>query len=228
MDVDEFLDRELSELGLVTDKAKDANISVSAGADANKGADNVNFNDLKSETSSSSPLFENIASNFNKGSIEDADKYYSQLWQILFQQKLKWSKELYDQMITLNNHLIEALGRSYSESKKSAARIYELIKNARDSLKEGKKEASYKIYSEIEELDRSIPSVFFEEKRVIREQINMLSEELRIATNNELVKRVSALVQDINKLIDKANAMINFNDFANAVLSYNQCLESYN
>src|SRR3989338_3507008 len=95
-------------------------------------------------------------------------------------------------------------------------------------MKEGKREIPFKIYAQLEEINNSIPNVFFEEKKAIQEQIMEFYRELRNTTDNELVKRVSALIQEINRLIDRINTAIRANDMTNAIVSYNRCIGLYN
>ena len=212
MDIDEFLDRELSDLGLLTDKSEKS-----------KTLEFPEFKDFES-----SPLFENIKANLGKGNLEEAEQAYVQLWHILLQQKLKWNKELYDQLSVLSRQFSSVLNQSYNEVKRKASQVYELISRARAAMKEGKKEMPFKIYSEVEEITNSMPNVFFEEKKVVEEQIMDFYKELRSTTDNELVKRVYALVNEINQLVDKINNSIRMNDTINAILNYNKCIELYN
>ncbi|MBI2651964.1 hypothetical protein HYX00_00740 [Candidatus Woesearchaeota archaeon] len=212
MDIDEFLDRELSDLGLQTDKTEKENIELP---------------DFK-EQLEPSPLVENIKANLSKGNLEQAELSYVQLWHILLQQKLKWNKELYEQLSALSKQFSSALNNAYNDAKRKADHIYELINRARAALKEGKKELPFKIYSEVQEINNSIPNVFFEEKKIIEEQIMDFYKELRNTTDNELVKRVSALMHEMNQLIDKINSSIRANDFINAIVNYNKCIELYN
>ena len=124
MDIDEFLDRELSDLGLQTDKTERQNINLLGG-----------------ELTESSPLFESIKANLSKGNLEEAEEAYVQLWHLLMEQKLKWNKELYDQLSVLGKQFSGALSYSYNEVKRKADHIYELINRARAAIKEGKKGA---------------------------------------------------------------------------------------
>lgn len=211
MDIDEFLDREFSTLGLKTDKTE-------------TGAELPQYK----EDFEKSPLFENIKASLSKGDLEQAEQAYLQLWHILLQQKLKWDKELYGQLSILSRQFSNALNYAYSDVKKKAESIYALIGQGRNALKEGRKDAPFKIYSEIYAISGSISSVFFEEKKVVEEQIMDFYKELRNATDNELVKRVAVLIQDINNLIDKANNSIRSNDMVKAIVSYNKCIELYN
>ena len=213
MDIDEFLDRELSDLGLQTD------ITEKTGQAGLPGFE---------EQLELSPLFENIKANLGKGNLEQAELSYVQLWRILIEQKLKWNNELYDQLSILSRQFSIALNNAYNELKRKADRIYELISRARASLKEGKNELPFKIYAEIQEINNSIPNVFFEEKKVISEQIMDFYKELNNVTDNELVKRVASIIQEIYKLIDKINSSIRSNDTVNAIVNYNKCLELYN
>ncbi|MBI3035052.1 hypothetical protein HYY71_01910 [Candidatus Woesearchaeota archaeon] len=213
MDIDEFLDREFSGLDLSADKAeKDEQIGLPQ---------------VKGEFEAS-PLFENIKASLSKGRLEQAEQAYVQLWHILLQQKLKWDKELYEQLAMLSRQFSGALNSASNEIKKKSEHIYEMISRARAALKEGKKELPFKIYSEIEEISNSVPSVFFEEKRIIEEQVMDFYKELKNTTDNELVKRVSVLVQEVNRLIDKISLAIRSNDMTNAIVNYNKCIELYN
>ena len=213
MDIDEFLDRELSDLGLSTDTSQRPDPGIEAPD--------------SSGMVESSPLFENIRAELSKGNLEDAEQSYVQLWRILLEQKLKWNSSLYEQLSILGRQFSSALNAAYDNMKNKADRIYELISRGRAAIKEGKKEMPFKIYSEIEELDNSIPNVFFEEKKIIQGQIADFYNALRNSTDNELVQRVSALIQDINQLIDKINASIRANDMVNAIVNYNKCIELY-
>ena len=212
MDIDEFLDRELSDLGIQTDKAEKTEIQ---------------FPEFK-ENFEASPLFESIRVNLSKGNLELAEQSYEQLLHLLMQQKLKWDKELYDQLSVLSRQFSSALNSAYIEVKRKADSIYSLISRGRSALKEGKKDMPFKIYSEIENLSNSIPNVFFEEKKIIQEQIMEFYKELKGTTDNELMRRVSALIAEISQLIEKISKYIGSNDMINAILDYNKCMELYN
>ena len=211
MDIDEFLDRELSDLGLQTDKTERQNTNL-----------------LDGEQTGSSPLFENIKANLSKGNLEEAEEAYVQLWHLLLEQKLKWNRELYDQLYVLSRQFSSALNYSYNEVKRKNDHIYELISRARAAIKEGKKELPFKLYSEIEEINNTIPNVFFEEKKIISEQIMNFYQELRNTTDNELIRRVALLIQEISHLLDKINNSIRANDMINAIVNYNKCIDLYN
>ena len=212
MDIDEFLDRELSDLDLQTRRTE---------------KDELGLPEFK-EQFESSPLFDNIKASLGKGNLDQAEQYYVQLWRILMQQKLKWNTELYGQLSVLAKQFSSALNYAYNEVKKKADHINELISRAKASLKEGKKEMPFKLYAEIQEISNSIPNVFFEEKKLIEEQIMDFYKELSSTTDNELLKRVSILIQEISQLIEKINASISSNDMINAIVNYNRCIELYN
>ncbi len=213
MDIEEFLDRELSGLGLEAGKTETSR---------------TNLEQQPRESFESSPLFDSARSNLGKGDLETAEQSYSQLWGILTQQKLKWSRELYGQLAMLAREFSGVLAQAYNEVRRKASQIYELIGKGRAAMKEGKREVPFKIYAQLEEINNSIPNVFFEEKKAVQEQIIDFYRELRNTTDNELVRRVSSLVQEINRLIDRINAAIRANDMTNAIVSYNKCIELYN
>ena len=212
MDIDEFLDREFSGLDFVTDKSEKRGIGGP---------------ELK-EDFESSPLFENIKASLSKGNLEQAEQAYVQLWHILLEQKLKWNNELYGQLTVLSRQFSSALNYASEDIKKKAGNVYEMISRERSALREGKKELPFKIYSEIEEISNSIPNVFFEEKKIVEEQVMEFYKELKNTTDNELVKRVYALVQEVSQLMDRINTAIRSNDMTNAIVNYNKCIELYN
>ena len=211
MNIDEFLDRELSEIASPTDSAEKPEISAPQLKDFD-----------------ASPLFENATANLIKGNLDEAEQSYAQLWRMLVQQKLKWNKELYGQLAVLSRQFSSILAQAYNDVKRKANQIFELISRARAAVKEGKREQPFKLYSEIQEINNSIPNVFFEEKRLLQEQIMEFYKELKNTTDNELLKRVSILVQEINQLMDKINNSIRANDVLNAIPNYNKCIELYN
>lgn len=212
MDIDEFLDRELSGLGLQPDKPEKESIEL------------PEFR----QDFESSPLFESIRLNLSNGNLDLAEQSYAQLWRIMIQQKLKWNSELYSQLLALGRQFSGALNYSYNDIKKKSDRISMLISEARNALKEGKKELPFKIYSEVEGISSSIPDVFFEEKNLVQGQVMDFYRELKNTTDNELVKRVYALVQEISSLLEKTGSLISMNDTANAIASYSKCIELYN
>ena len=214
MDIDEFLDRELSDLDLPTGKAQGQDIRPIT----------FQFN----ESSDTSSLFDHIKSSLSAKNLDEAERSYLQLWHILVQQKLKWDKSLYEQLYALNRQFQSALVQSSEETKKKAQQVYELISRAKASIKEGRKEEPYKIYAQVQEISNSIPNVFFEEKRMIQEQIMEYYRELKNTTDNELLKRVFALLQEVYGLIEKINAAMKSNDIINAIVHYNKCIELFN
>ena len=206
MDIDEFLDRELSGLDLDTKKTTDKT-------------------ELDSRTSS---LPYGAKGATGKAGLEKAEEEYVQLWHALMQQKLKWNKEIYDQLLLLTRQLSSILSQAHGEVKKKADAIYALVSRAKAALNEGKKDLPFKVYSEMQEINNSIPNVFFEEKKMIQDQILNFYNELRSKTDNELIGRTSSLAQQINQLIGSINAAISSNNMAKAMADCGKCIELYN
>src|SRR3989344_8015601 len=148
MDIDEFLDRELSDIGSPMDKV-----------DRPKTGRGPELR----ESAQPSPLYENTISNLGKSNLEQAEQSYNQLWRMLQQQKLKWNSELYSQLSAISRQFSSSLSYAYAEMKKKADHANELISRARNALREGKTDAPFRLYSEMEEINNSIPKVFFEE-----------------------------------------------------------------
>lgn len=213
MDIDEFLDRELADLG---SDFKEENKEE-------KSADSQ-LRDAKEQ----SPLIENIESDLSKGSLEEAEQSYMQLWHLLAQQKLEWNKGIYEQLRSLSIRVSGILSQAHQETKRKASQIMELISRGRNAMKEGKKDMPLKIYAEVQETNNSIPNVFFEEKKMVQEQVMDYYREITRANDAELIKKVAALAQEVSQLLDKASSYIKSNDFANASSSYDKCLQLYN
>src|SRR3989338_2672238 len=124
MDIDDFLERELSGIGLDTGKS-------------GKPESPEHFRDIDA-----SPLFENIRADLGKGNLELAEQSYVQLWHILAQQKLKWNKELYEQLLALSRQFSGMLSQAYGDVRKKASQIYELIgREWRKNTSKGEKRA---------------------------------------------------------------------------------------
>ena len=131
MDIDEFLDRELSDLGLQTDNAEKQ--------------DNI-----IQEFRETSPLADNIKASLGKGDMQQAEQAYIQLWHILSQEKLKWNKELYSQLAVLSRQFSIFLNQAYSDVKRKSEHISELIGRAKVALQQGSKDTPFNVYSEIQ------------------------------------------------------------------------------
>lgn len=209
MDIDEFLDRELADLGL------------SSEADKLSGAEVP----LKIPEAGDSGY--SIKADLTKANLEQAEHSYHQLWTTLKQQKLKWDKDMYEELYILSRKFLGMLQEAHSELKNKSNRIYELIGRARNFIKEGKKDASLKAYAEMQEIVSTIPSVFFQEKRMLQEQTNDLYKEIALATDAELVRRVSAIMQEINQYIERIDGLIVLNDLENASSYYYKSIELY-
>ncbi len=213
MNIDEFLEREIVDLGMESGK----NVNVEAPIESQ----------VFKEESAASTSFEAIKSSLGSNDLDSVEKSYAQLWQALLDQKLKWNKGLYDQLLLLNRHFNASINYAQNDIRKKADQIYDLISSARIALREGKKEVSFRIYSQITELSNTIPHSFFEEKKVINEQISVFYKELKNAVDNDLIKRVFMLVQEIFHLIDKAGISVNAGDIPSAITCYNKCVELF-
>jgi|SRR3989338_3650754 len=215
MDIDEFLDRELSALDLQTGKAE------------KQQPEPMQYGPQALAETDISPLVENIGSSLKRGNLDEAEQSYVQLWSLLLQQKLKWDKELHDQLLVLGRQFSASLEQAYTGVKSAAQQITEKISKARSLLKEGKKEVPFKTYNEIQEINSLIPNVFFEQKRVVQSQINDFYKELVNTTDNELIRRVSNLIQEMYSFLDRTNNSIRSGNMLDAIACYHRCVELY-
>src|SRR3989344_5421586 len=206
MDIDEFLDRELADLGL-GDRRDKIKASKEEG-------------DILS-------VSDKIRPELGKGGLEQAEQEYMQLWGMLVQQKLKWNKELYDQLNSLTRQFSSSWGQSLDEVKRKANHIYSLISRAGGALKEGKKALPMKLYAEMQETNDSIPAVFFEEKKAIQEQIILFYRELVNATDNELSKRISNITNQIFSMIVSIDNSLRAGNIEEASSAYMKCTDLF-
>ena len=213
MNVDEFLDRELADLDIDTGKAE-------------KTEDNSDFPTMK--IVESSHPFNAAELELTKANIEQAEQTYMNLWHSLTQQKLKWDKDIYEQLLKISRQFSAMLNTTYDELKNQSNRINELIGRARSYLQAGKKEIALRAYAEIQKISNSVPNVFFEEKRRLQDQVSSFYSELTAAADAELVKKVSGMLHDINQKIEKINGLVSSNDVENASAEYLRCIEMYN
>lgn len=204
MEIDEFLDRELADLGLTeqAERSKDA----------------------KKTGGEESSIIDSIRPDLGKGSLEDAEQSYIRLWNLLMQQKLKWNRDLYEKLYSLSTQLSATMSQAYEELKRKANHIYGLISRARNALKEGKKDLPMKLYAEMQEISNSIPSVFFEEKRIVQEQIISFYRDLVNTTDSELSKRIAAIIGQISQLLNAAESSIRSGSIDDAASNYSRCI----
>lgn len=209
MDIEEFLDRELSELGFESERAEEQ----------------IDIPGLSEEHSS---LFESIHHSLSRGDIAKAEQQYSQLWQALANQKFKWDKELHSQLLSLSKQFSAYLSQAYGDLKRKAMYINGMLGRGRMLVKEGKNGMVLKVYSEMQSVFNSIPNAFLEEKAEIGEQIGNFYKEIKKITDREAAAKVSGLINEISQLIAKINAAIKANDFASASSDYSRCIQLYN
>ncbi|HLC62364.1 MAG TPA: hypothetical protein VJI52_05090 [Candidatus Nanoarchaeia archaeon] len=217
MDIDEFLDRELSDLG---------HDSSYSSAQPNTQPARQPEEQQAPQAEDSSPILESIKSNLSKGNLEEAEQAYIQLWRVLMQQKIKWNRGIYEQIFMLSRQFLATLDQAFNETKSKSGQISELIGRGRNALHDKKKDMAIRIYGQIQEINNSIPNVFFEEKKILKDQIEDFYKELSNATENELIQKVSELVQQINQIMEKISASVSSNDIAAA--DYSKCIELYN
>jgi len=210
MDIDEFLDREYLELALSKTPEKPVQ---TAGAITSE-----NLNEL----------LERIKSNIASGNFDEADSSYKKLWRLFAQHELKWNEDTYNKLSDLIRQTLSRLNQAYSELKRKSGQIYELISRARSLLKEGKKHLALTSYNDAQAAVNSIPNVFFEEKKIVQDQLVDLYKDLKNATDNEILKSVITLVSQITQLIDKIRSYIGYNDIVNAIAAYKKCVQLLN
>src|SRR3989338_6301587 len=107
MDIDEFLDREMSDIdsGPVSKKSF--------------GIDNIQLK----ESFEPSPLFEEIKASLEKGKLDEAEQTYIQLWHILAQENFRWDRNMYEQIAILSRQISSSITAAFSELKTKSGHI---------------------------------------------------------------------------------------------------------
>lgn len=207
MEIDEFLDRELSDLGQEKSVPEESEMEqkVSSGAEALGG----------------------IKAVLGKGYIDNAEQPYMQLWQELIQQKLKWNSQIYGQLLSLSKGFSQTLGRVHDEAKRKINQVSDFLARARSMLKEGRKDMALKLYAQMQEIIVSIPNIFFEEKRALQQEIMNFYNELNAAIDGDLIKNVSGQLQQISQMIDSINESMRAGNFDRASFDYLKCVGMY-
>ena len=216
MDIDDFLDRELNELGLPLNDAEKAQ-KESTPEQAGSNSDNIDM----------LQLYENVKTCLSNDNLDEAEKAYVKLWSMFQKQDLKWDKDIFERLVYISRQFSSVLASKYEDVKQKLSKINELISKARSALNAGQNDSAFKIYVQISEINNSLPNIFFAEKRMMQEQIFDLYRDLKNTTDNELVKRVSTLIQDIYNLFASINSAIASNDQQSAVQGYKKLIELY-
>lgn len=202
MDIDEFLDRELSEL------------------------------DFEGESSEKEPskaeILTDIKESLGKGDLDQAEQSYIQLWQALMQQKLKWNSQIYEQLLSVSKQLSVTLSQAHQETIRKISHVRDLLSRAKSMTKEGKKDMPLKLYAQMQETLNSIPNIFFEEKKELQQEIMNFYRELSSTMDTDLIKKASANLQQISQAIESINEGIRTGNLDKASSDYLKCIDTFN
>ncbi len=214
MDVNEFLEREIKELGL-SQKKEESKVKVSSEPEQTE------------ESYSQRQLFEKIKIKLDQGKLDDAKKYYLSLWNIFLKQGIKWDEELHDMLSILSTEFSKLLDKEYLEIKNKIEDAHELINKGKLALKEGKIEFSSEINFKLEEIKNSLQDTYFEKKSALIYQITDFLKELKKAKDDLLIKEFIGFATSLNILIKKMETDISLNDTKNGIADYKNLIEIY-
>ncbi|MBI2124373.1 hypothetical protein HYT92_01140 [Candidatus Pacearchaeota archaeon] len=208
MDIDEFLDRELSDLDLEKEAPEKP-----------RG--------IGQKEASAAGALTDIRAGLSKSSLEQSEQSYMQLWHSLMLQKLKWDSQMYDQLLSLSRQFSITLSHAHDEARRKISQIRDFLARARSMLKEGNKDAPLKLYAQMQEISSSITDIFFEEKKAVQQEIMNFYRELNSAMDSDLIKKVSSQLQQISQIIDSINMSIRTGNFDKASANYLKCIDAY-
>ncbi len=204
MDIDQFLEREIS------------GIDLEQSSPASKYEKRPEV--LESELAQPSSI----------SNLDQAEQEYNTQWQSILGHQLTWDKEAYQSLFNLASNLSGTLAMAFEDAEKKRNSIQSLITQARVFLKEGKLENASKLLGEIESSHASIPNAFFEEKRILGDGIKLFARDLKNATDSDISKRAYSLIQQSGQFVVSAEKALHANDIRSAGLNYLKSLEIFN
>ncbi len=203
MDIDKFLDRELSDIDI----------------------SNQDFGEsLQTEQHQSMSLGQ---ASLKTDRLSQIEYSYTQLWSSVLQKRMSWNREIYEQIFSLNNELFSALSKEYDNAKARINEINGLLARGKSYISSGNREESMKVYLDIQQKISMVHDLFFEEKKGVNEKIMDFYKDLKILADNELIRKTYGIVQEVNQLLDSANSSLSRKDFRSAIESYNKCCDAF-
>lgn len=206
MDIDDFLDKELSGIGKEP---------ATAGL-------------VKKEFGKYEKILDGINKHIQKNELVEAEKLYSRLWHKITDEKLTWDESLCISLTEINKRLIGILVGLSGKIKEKTNIIDSLMAKVRNDLKKGKTRSAVTAYSEIIETYDGFPDVFLVDKRGIHNEILMLYRELKQGIEKNFFQDLDSKVVQIRNFIYSTETELQRNNFSQAIKYYTNCLSLYN
>jgi tetratricopeptide (TPR) repeat protein len=176
MDIDEFLEKEL---GKTPQKKK---VVLSQGQ-------------FTGEVATLITSIQYLLSNKQYDQIEET---YDSLWKKISENKFGWDISLHQEITAVHDQLNKELSSVVQDFYKKAQLLAQLMANARELLSKEQPEAALKVYNEISEMAKAMPSIMFEHKKTIERDVLRLYRDIHEKLGQSTVQKVHVLTRQIS------------------------------
>ena len=217
MDIDEFLDREISLREI--DKKIDIE-SEGLKLEYPKAKDEIK------EYAKENDYLTKIKQALEKNDFNAAEKLYYELWTRL-SGNIEWDQDIHDNLIKISNEIKNALNEVYSKANKKGAFAQNLLKKTKENIMQGNYQAALIQHSELTDIYNEIPDFLFEEKRKMHNEILNLYMGLKEKINFVFLNKFNASLSQIKQMMDSASLSLKNMDLDNAKNIYLDIIKVY-
>ncbi len=129
---------------------------------------------------------------------EQIEETYDSLWKKISENKFGWDVSLHQEITAVHDQLNKELGSVVQDFYKKAQLLQQLMANARAFLSKEQPEAALKVYNEISEMAKALPSIMFEHKKTIERDVLRLYRDIHEKLGASTVQKVHNLSRQIS------------------------------
>ncbi len=129
---------------------------------------------------------------------EQIEETYDSLWKKISENKFGWDIALHQEISAVHDQLNKELSGVVQDFYKKAQLVQQLIANARILLGKEQPESALKIYNEVAEMAKSMPSIMFEHKKSIERDVLRLYRDIHEKLGASTVQKVHNLSRQIS------------------------------
>lgn len=129
---------------------------------------------------------------------EQIEETYDSLWKKISENKFGWDVSLHQEITAVHDQLNKELGAVVQDFYKKAQLLQQLMANARVFLSKEQPEAALKVYNEIAEMAKALPSIMFEHKKTIERDVLRLYRDIHEKLGASTVQKVHNLSRQIS------------------------------
>jgi tetratricopeptide (TPR) repeat protein len=205
MDIDEFLDKEL-------------------GKGPSKKKASLSPEQFSGEVATLITSIQYLLTNKQFDQIEET---YDSLWKKIAENKFSWDVALHSEVGAVHDQLNKELGAVVQDFYKKAQLIEGLMANARMFLNKNEPEAALKVYNEISEMAKDLPSIMFEHKKTIERDVLRLYRDIHEKLGASTVQKVHLLSRQISAQASRIRPYLLSGNIPLATEHYLKLLELY-